>query len=217
MCKRPMRLLPSDWTFVKFYFGQHGEDAVFMSLLNWKKQAHGFYVDIGAYHPIDLSNTHALYRQGWRGLTIDPNPGKEALFKRHRPNGIHLTCAVGEKEGQAIYYQFPIETINTMDPERAEVLKKDFPCKETVVQVRTLASILKEHWPDGKPINLLSVDCETADESVLRSNDWNNYKPQWVLVEDGNLSGETGIVRLLHEAGYSMAAAIYITKLFKLN
>ncbi len=216
-CKRPVRLKPADWTYVKFYFGQHGEDAVFMSLMDWKNRPQGFYIDIGAYHPIDLSNTHALYRQGWRGLTIDPNPGKTALFKKHRPEDRHITCAVGEQEGQATYYQFPVETLNTMDPARAEILKKDYPCTESVVQVRTLASLLKEYWPAGRPIDLLSVDCEAVDESVLRSNDWTAYKAEWIMVEDGNPENETGIGRLLRDAGYSMAAAIYITKLFKLN
>ena len=34
----------------------------------------GFYVDVGAFHPIVGSNTYKLYLRGWRGITIEPCP-----------------------------------------------------------------------------------------------------------------------------------------------
>ena len=33
----------------------------------------GFYVDIGAHHPVHRSNTCLLYQSGWRGINIDIN------------------------------------------------------------------------------------------------------------------------------------------------
>ena len=53
-------------------YSQFGEDALVNSLFRNKK--YGIYVDVGAYHPILYSNTYALYRRGWRGFAIDPNP-----------------------------------------------------------------------------------------------------------------------------------------------
>jgi len=53
-------------------YGQYGEDALVFSAL--KPSRRGFYVDVGAYDPLEGSNTYKLYQRGWRGLTIEPNP-----------------------------------------------------------------------------------------------------------------------------------------------
>lgn len=213
--RRPVRLLPSDWTFVKFYFGQFGEDAVFMSLWDWQRRKTGFYVDVGAYHPIDLSNTHVLYRHGWRGVTVDPNPKLAPLFARHRPEGKHLTCAVDAKEGEAAYYAFAQPNYNTMNADAAAKLGNAMPCEKFTVPVRTLASILAEHGPASGEIDLLSVDCEGHDEIVLRSNDWTKFRPAWVMVEDEHVAAESGTAHLLIGEGYELAAWVSMTKIYR--
>jgi FkbM family methyltransferase len=214
-CRRPVKLKPSDWTYVKFYFGQFGEDAVFMSMWDWHRRKTGYYVDVGAYHPIDLSNTHVLYRHGWRGLTIDPNPKMAPLFARHRPEGVHLTCAVGEKEGEAAYFSFSQSNYNTMDPAVAERGIANGTFEKMTVPVRPLASILREHVPAGGEIDLLSVDCEGFDETVLRSNDWKRFRPTWVMIEDERASDDSGPGRLLKDEGYELAAWVKLTKIYR--
>ena len=214
-CRRPVKLKPSDWTYVKFYFGQFGEDAVFMALWDWHRRRQGFYVDVGAYHPIDLSNTNALYRHGWRGVTIDPNPRTAPLFARHRPEGIHLTCAVGESEGEAAYFAFQQGNYNTMDPAVAERLGANQPFEKLTVPVRPLAAILREHGPAGGEIDLLTVDCEGFDEDVLRSNDWRKYRPAWIMVEDENAGESSGTARLLRGEGYELRAWVKMTKIYQ--
>jgi hypothetical protein len=43
----------------------------------------GTYVDVGAYHPYQLSNTAFLdICLGWRGLCIEMNPDRRALFEQ---------------------------------------------------------------------------------------------------------------------------------------
>ena len=34
----------------------------------------GRFLDIGAYHPTDLSNTRGLYELGWEGVLVEPSP-----------------------------------------------------------------------------------------------------------------------------------------------
>ena len=217
--RRPVKLKPSDWTFVKFYFAQHGEDAVFMALWDWRKRKTGYYVDVGAYHPIDLSNTHALYRHGWRGLTIEPNPKLAPLFARHRPLGTHLTCAIGATPGEAAYYAFQRRghgTLNTMDGALAERLRPEYGEYEKMsVPVRPLGAILAENVPADTEIDLLSVDCEGMDEIVLRSNDWNRFRPGFIMVEDavGPLDSPTSV--LLKGQGYDLVALVSITKIYR--
>ena len=48
-------------------YPQEGEDLVAARLLG--DGDNGFYVDVGAHHPIGHSNTYLFYRRGWRGIT----------------------------------------------------------------------------------------------------------------------------------------------------
>ena len=52
-------------------YAMDGEDTA-ISVFN-KKKDKGFYVDIGAHHPIQRNNTHLLFKKGWEGINIDVN------------------------------------------------------------------------------------------------------------------------------------------------
>jgi hypothetical protein len=45
----------------------------------------GFYIDIGAGHPVHDSASFAFYLQGWRGITVEPNPRLVRLTRAVRP------------------------------------------------------------------------------------------------------------------------------------
>lgn len=67
-------------------YSQEGEDVVLRRLFD--SQPSGFYVDIGAHHPVRLSNRYYFYRCGWRGLSVDAAPGSMEMFRRLRPRDI---------------------------------------------------------------------------------------------------------------------------------
>ena len=37
----------------------------------FKNKKNGFYLDVGAQHPISNNNTYLLFKRGWRGINID--------------------------------------------------------------------------------------------------------------------------------------------------
>lgn len=45
----------------------------------------GYFVDIGAYDPISISNTLPLYIKGWRGINIEASPERYNNFLALRP------------------------------------------------------------------------------------------------------------------------------------
>ena len=50
-------------------YSMDGED---IEIFNYfKNKKNGFYVDVGAYHPIQRNNTMLLYLNGWEGINID--------------------------------------------------------------------------------------------------------------------------------------------------
>ena len=56
---------------VRATYSQNQEDLFINNYFKDKK--HGFYLDIGCYHPIKYSNTALLHNRGWQGINIDMN------------------------------------------------------------------------------------------------------------------------------------------------
>jgi hypothetical protein len=65
----------------------------------------GFYVDVGAYHPIRVSNTWLFYLKEWRGINIGASPGSMRRFKKIRPNDTNLEVAISNTDGELTFYQ----------------------------------------------------------------------------------------------------------------
>lgn len=77
-------------------YSQHGEDSLIYDLLVKNNINRGFYVDVGANHPTTISNTYLLYKKGFRGVIIEPNPELIRLFKIFRKKDLTLMIGCGE-------------------------------------------------------------------------------------------------------------------------
>jgi len=71
---------------IKIY-SQDGEDIILKEFFSGKEK--GFYVDIGAHHPLRLSNTYLFYKKGWSGINIDAMPGSMKIFNKKRRRDIN--------------------------------------------------------------------------------------------------------------------------------
>ena len=71
---------------------QFGEDMIVRHLL--ADVPIGFYVDIGAHHPVYYSNTYHFYCRGWRGINVDARTGSMELFNLLRPRDINVEGCV---------------------------------------------------------------------------------------------------------------------------
>lgn len=175
---------PSFRALKTIFFGEYAEDAFIFAVL--KPRARGFYVDVGAYHPIEGSNTYKLYLKGWHGITIEPNPHTARLFHRIRPRDHHVTCGVArEAAHDMVWHEFAYPTLNTFSAERAAGLQRaGFPCTGTQkIAVRPLQEIVDAICPE-KHIDLLLIDCEGMDLEVLQSFDCERLRPPFILIED---------------------------------
>ena len=64
------------------------------------KVCDGFYVDIGACHPVIASVTKVFYDAGWCGINLEPGGSIDAL-REARPRDINLAIAITDAEGEA--------------------------------------------------------------------------------------------------------------------
>lgn len=203
-------------------YSQQGEDLTLLRLLGNK--AEGFFVDVGAFHPIKYSNTYIFYNKGWRGINVEPNPDVQKEFKKHRPGDMTLNTAVGSSAAKLSYYKFNHPAVNSFSAEHVEKWKKmpGFKLEEVVeVEVQKLSTLLDNHLPKGKKIDFMTVDVEDFDLQVLKSNDWNLYRPILLLVEEDLIQYPTfkdsPIVSYLDSKNYSLATICNGTLFFKDN
>jgi FkbM family methyltransferase len=199
-------------------YGQDGEDLILDRLL--ERQARGFYVDVGAHHPVRFSNTYLFYKRGWSGINIDAMPGSMKKFKRLRPRDINIECGIAGSAGRLKYHRFNEPALNTFDVAEAQLKNKPpYSLQDTVeVRVERLEVLLTRYLPVEQKIDFLSVDVEGKDEEVLRSNDWNRYRPRFILAETLRTHmlnlGECPIVQFLRSVGYEPVGKAYNTTFF---
>jgi FkbM family methyltransferase len=199
-------------------YGQDGEDLILDRLLD--RQAAGFYIDVGAHHPVRFSNTYLFYQRGWRGINIDAMPGSMQKFERFRPRDINIECGVGGSAGKLNFYRFNEPALNTFDATEAQHKNKPpYQLLDTVkVTVERLDTLLARHLPPKQQIDFLSIDVEGKDCEVLQSNDWQHYRPRFILAEtlrtDMLSLGECPVVQFMLSVGYCPVAKAYNTSFF---
>ncbi len=237
MMRDVVESLPFLWK--RKYYGQFGEDAVLQNIFRekaWRQAAiskaakihsgRGFYVDIGAFAPIQHSNTYWFYRRGWSGINIDATPGSMKIFRRLRRRDTNLELAVSSHEGELTYYCWGVPNVmNTTSKEVADQLTLQggqLPEKLTI-KSRTLEHILDEHLPKGQGIDFLTVDVENHNFEVIKSNNWTKYRPRIVLVEaDNNCATLDAIIAsemniFFKSKGYQVCAWIKPTIVYELE
>ena len=193
-------------------YSQEGEDMILKRV--FEKQKTGFYVDVGAHHPFRFSNTYYLYKQGWQGINIDAMPGSMNIFRQFRMRDINIESGVALNDAQFNYFVFKEKALNTFDESIAQQYISDGYeiSSQLRIRARPLADLLNEYLPFGQRIDLLSVDVEGFDLDVLKSNNWQLFRPRVVITEElRSVSGERdySVREFLTNVGYHEFARTY--------
>jgi FkbM family methyltransferase len=208
--------------FQNISFSQEGEDMLLYSLMDVNKA--GLYVDIGAHHPTRLSNTHKLYLAGWSGINIDPTPGVMIEFNKIRKRDINLELAISNKAQNLEFYLFDEPALNTFDKQKAETIVKNSNFKiidQKEIATVELKDILNKHVPERQVIDFMNIDVENLELDVLKSNDWEKFKPKLLLIENTQNTLEdvlnSSITSYLNDLGYTPIAKGLRTVFYRLN
>lgn len=127
----------------------------------------GSYLDIGAHHPTNSSNTYLFYEMGWRGICVDPIEANINLHKILRPDDLQVQAAISCFDDDEVFYECSDTSLSTMSLEEAQkLLKRGETITEKVVQTRTVRMMLQELRPKWLP-DILSIDVEGHEKEVL--------------------------------------------------
>jgi FkbM family methyltransferase len=147
-------------------------------------QPAGFYVDIGAGHPVYDNVSFAFYLRGWRGITVEPNPWLARLSEAVRPHDTRVASLVGAAEGEATYYLVDdFHGLSTTVESHARAAQIEFGkrSRAMTMPVTTLRALCEQHAPGA--IDFLKIDVEGAERDVLAGSDWRRFRPKVVLAE----------------------------------
>ena len=168
-----------------------------------KCKNNGSYVDIGANHPTDLSDTKRFYDRGWRGINIEPNPSLFTAFQGDRIGDINLNLGVGNTTGILPFYVMSASTLSSFDKDAAlEGGKIHGAILEKVIEIEVwpLQRVLEKY--QNKDIDLLSVDTEGYDLRVIESNDFSKWRPKCLIIETNQDDG--AVNSYLIDKGYEL-------------
>ena len=143
----------------------------------------GFYIDVGAGHPVADNVSFHFYLQGWRGIVVEPQERLCALYEHLRPRDIAASVLIGAESGRAKFHE--VDRLHgfstTVERHARGAAKFGASFRTSRKFVLTLASLCDAHRVEE--IDFLKVDVEGAERDVLAGADWRRFRPKVVLVE----------------------------------
>ncbi|MGN0895000.1 MAG: FkbM family methyltransferase [Succinivibrio sp.] len=165
------------------------------------------YLDLGAHHPYNISNTALLYKYGCRGINVEANPNLIEAFFKERPLDRNINIGIGTESGEMPFYMIDgFSGRNSFDKEVVENFCKKSPgfsIKEIkTIKVLTLYELINK-YANGKFPDFLSIDIEGLDAKVLSQIIPDNA-PMVIDVEVLKMAGQNdeNMIDLLKNKGF---------------
>lgn len=155
----------------------------------------GVIVEVGAAGPQYLSISRHFRESGWQVLAIEPNPD---FCDLHRKAGFEvLQYACGDHDEDGVDFEVvhqpadykggritfeSFSALKVLDSYR--VHNPSIKTRTIKVNLRRLDTILAQHAPDVRGIDILSIDVEGWEIGVLEGLSVERYKPKVVIMEN---------------------------------
>lgn len=213
--------------YVRFErYSQSGEDSiiafVFGALGFYPKEV--TYLDLGANHARDLSNTYYFYQHGASGVLVEANPNLIPELKLLRPRDTILNNCVSDNDDETIEFYLMsgdgLSTVSRESVEHAMEVNDSLEVFETV-KIKTISvNRIMERYFTETPL-FLNVDIEGCEMEVLRSIDFDKYRPLVIVAEvipyeAGLVIGKKNaeLIEYLQSKGYEEYAFTGINSIF---
>ncbi|MDB5145726.1 MAG: hypothetical protein JWQ66_4439 [Mucilaginibacter sp.] len=219
------KLNPAKINVGKLSYSQSGEDLIVDFIFTQMGVSNPSYLDIGAHHPFYLSNTAFFYEKGCEGINIEPDPALFKLFPVHRSKDININCGIGKEDGELVLNIMNVPALNTFMGEEAERLVKENNFKiinKLPIPIQSIQSIVQK-YKNGTFPDFLSIDVEGLDDDIIKSIDFNRFKPIVICLEtisyaeNGRGEKNNAIITYLENKGYLKYADTNINTIFVLR
>ena len=163
-------------------YAQNYEDVLLNRL--FPDRPSGFYIDVGACHPVFHSVTKLFYERGWQGVNIEPIPSMFELLADARPRDVNLHMGLSNLEGNLPFYEVSFRG------RRFDLFASLRRIRPTSLGLRVRKAIDTRH----DPVARLRAVCRANDRlpqdrrrepraGSTAGGDWVRYRPRVVLIE----------------------------------
>ena len=169
-------------------YSQAKQDILFSLLFPGK---HSFFVDVGARDGVVISNTYILEKDyGWGGICIEPHPKLFKMLEKNRQSKC-LNVAIadvdecGETLEFAMWKEGPVGHSGILGIDYRHIDKlKNYDHEIIKVKCFPLKKILRDKGI--RRVDVLDIDVEGAESSVLRSIDFTECHFNLISIEMSN-------------------------------
>ena len=216
-------LEPWRWRDARHSYAQAGEDLIVDFIAKAMEIDDVTYLDIGAHHPTQFSNTYLFYKRGFRGVLVEPDPELMASIRTARPRDVCIEAGVGVQAATtAQFFVMSTRTLNTFseaEAKRYEAMGTQRIEKVLLVPLVMLDDIFADRFSAREP-TFVSIDIEGLDFEVLSTLNLNKYRPPIVCIETLQYSEtreetkDARIAQLMSDNGYFVYGDTYINTIF---
>jgi FkbM family methyltransferase len=178
---RPSRRIITDLDrYAPKMFSEWNEEVIIRHFFGDRRE--GVFLDVGAYHYKDKSNTYYLEKNlGWRGIAVDANGEFEQGYLDNRPNTRFFAFFVSDRSDEKADFYIVRDpghlTKSTAVPSFIEGRKSE---KRQVPTIRLDDLLAKLEVPR---IDFLNLDIELWEPQALAGFDIGKYRPSLVCIE----------------------------------
>ena len=142
----------------------------------------GIFVDVGANHYRDDSNTYYLEKElGWRGIAVEPQTKFADDYRLHRPMTTFVPLFVSDVSNEhALLYVPANDKIASANKEFIATQSND-PSAAVTTNTATLDDILDSNGVEH--IDFLSMDIELHEPQALKGFSVGRFRPHLVAIE----------------------------------
>ena len=153
------------------FYSQWGQDEFVVSVL--KEKRNGYFVDIGAYDGITISNTYYLEKElDWKGLCVEANPHTYNMMTECRNTEcINIAVAPYEKEVEILLNGWSSAINDSFTS--SEILKQNF---ESVKVNAITINELFERYNVPSEFDYLTIDIEGGELEILSQLDFSRWR-----------------------------------------
>ncbi len=165
------------------HFSERNEEVIIRHF--FKDRRNGFFLDVGAYHYRDGSNTYFLEKYlGWSGIAIDANAEFARGYEENRPKTKFFSFFVSDRSDEKADFFIVRDPGHLTKSTAVQSFVSGRKTEEIKVPTITLNALLSKLAI--KHIDFLSLDIELWEPKALAGFDIDAYKPDLVCVEAHN-------------------------------
>lgn len=174
-----------------------------------KEKRDGYFVDIGAFDGINLSNTYVLEKNyGWSGICVEPSEASFQLLRKNRSCITDSSCVFGDvREIDFIDAKEYGGIESTLTTPYTDLLEKCLGVDHQAIvptkkRTTTIDALLKKYNAPSV-IDYLSIDTQGSEYDILTAFPFSTHQCLTMTIEHWNQVKERDLTReLLRSHGY---------------